>query len=68
MVIFGIIGLLIISYAVWIRKELRRDEWFIVGGLALLIYSIAIHDWVFIVLQVVFIASAALEMLKARKK
>lgn len=68
MLIFGIIGLLIISYAIWIRKEVRRDEWFIVGGIALLVYSIYIHDWVFIILQVVFITSAVLEMLKARRK
>lgn len=68
MIIFGIIGLLVISYAVWVRKEQPRDEWFIFGGAMLLVYSISIHDPVFTILQVVFIISAVLELTKARKK
>jgi len=65
MIIFGIIGLLVISYAVWVRKEKPRDEWFIFGGTMLLVYSISIHDPVFIILQIVFIISALLELIKA---
>ena len=66
--IFGIIGLIIISYAIWLKNEKRQDELFVLGGIFLLIYSVSIHDLVFIVLQVVFIASALIEIAKKRKK
>ena len=62
--IFGIIGLLIITAGVLIKKEKKQDLLFIIGGLALLIYSIYISDWIFIILQIVFILTAAWELLK----
>lgn len=64
MIYFGIIGLLIISCAIWIKNENRQNILFILGGLALLIYSILISDLIFIILQVVFILSAAIELFK----
>lgn len=68
MVIFGIIGLVIISIAVWIRKERKQDRWFIIGSIFLLLYSIGIHDVIFIVLQLIFMASALVELLKLKKR
>jgi sulfite exporter TauE/SafE len=66
--IFGIIGLLIITAGVLIKKEKKQDLLFIIGGLALLIYSIYISDWIFIILQIVFILTAAWELVKLNKK
>jgi hypothetical protein len=68
MYIFGIIGLIIASYAIWVRNEKRRDLWFVVGGICLLAYSISIGSLIFTILQLVFIASATMEMVKLKKK
>lgn len=65
--IYGIVGLLIISTSIWIKKEIRQDYLFILGGIALLKYSIDKGDVIFIILQVVFVISALLEILKMRK-
>jgi hypothetical protein len=67
MITFGILGLISISIAVWIRNERRQDVLFMVGGIFLLVYSIFIKDTVFIVLQIIFILSTLAELLKLRK-
>ena len=66
-IIFGIIGLLIISFSIWLRNENKQDVLFIIGGISLLIYSISIGDIIFIILQVVFIISALVEILRLSK-
>ncbi len=63
----GVAGLLIISRAVWFRNERTQDKWFVIGGILLLIYSVNIGSVIFTILQVVFIASALLELKKLRK-
>jgi lipid-A-disaccharide synthase-like uncharacterized protein len=65
--VFGILGLLVISFSIWLRNERKQDLWFILGGALLLGYSVSINDVIFIILQVVFIASAAAELLKLKK-
>ena len=60
--ICGIIGLVIITRAIYIRKQKRQDEMFAVGGIMLLVYSLYLHDLIFIVLQTVFIGSAFYEL------
>lgn len=55
---FGIVGLLIISYSIWIKNDRQKNFILIIGGLSLLAYSISIHDLVFIILQIIFIISA----------
>ena len=65
---FGIIGLLILSAAIWISDENRQDVLFIIGGISLLIYSISIGDLIFIILQIVFIVSALVEIIKFKHK
>lgn len=67
MEIFGIIGLIIITIAIW-QKEKRQDKLFVVGGLALLIYSYSLHNVIFIILQIVFIMSALIELFKNKRK
>lgn len=64
MIIFGIVGLLLITVGLWIKKEKMQDVIYIVGGVALLAYSIHKEDPVFIILQIVFIISALLELVK----
>ena len=68
MLYFGVIGLLCISYALWVKNEKRQDILFIIGGLFLLLYSYSIGDIIFITLQVVFILSALVELIKLSKK
>ncbi|HMP85449.1 MAG TPA: YgjV family protein, partial [Candidatus Paceibacterota bacterium] len=67
MIIFGIIGLLAISFAIWIKNDKQQDIIFIFGGIFLLIYSIFIKDLVFIFLQLIFILSAIIELIKIKK-
>jgi hypothetical protein len=65
---FGIIGLVLISIAVWIKKEKKQDLLFLLGGAFLLVHSLSIHDKIFIILQVVFMASALVELVKIKKR
>ena len=62
--IIGILGLLFISAGVVITNRKREDTLFILGGLCLAVYSIYIGDLIFIVLQIVFIASAVYNLVK----
>ncbi len=66
--IFGILGLLLITAGVLIKSEKKQDVFFAVGGLSLLVYSIYINDWIFIALQIVFILTAVIELIKLRAK
>ena len=66
--IFGIAGLLIASFAIWVKSERRQDSWFLAGSICLLIYSISIGDKIFIILQLVFIVSVLVEIFKLKKK
>ena len=68
MYILGIIGLVVISIAVWVRKERKQDFWFIIGSAFLLAYSIGIKDKIFIVLQLIFMTSAVVELAKLKRK
>lgn len=53
--IIGITGLLLITWGVTINSAQKRDWLFILGGIALLAYSIYIGDIIFIILQTVYI-------------
>jgi len=66
--ISGIIGLLLITYGIFIKKERRRDKEFALGGLFLLFYSIYLKDLIFVILQIVFISANLYEVYKLRKK
>jgi len=63
---FGITGLIIISVAIWL-KEKKQDVLFIIGGMALLVYSVSIQNPIFIILQLVFVFSALIELLKLKR-
>ena len=66
-IFFGVAGLIIISIAIWIKNEKQQDALFTLGGLCLLVYSISIKDIIFSTLQLIFIASSLIELLKIKK-
>ncbi len=66
--IIAILGLLLISYGVSVKKATKRDEIFVAGGVCLLIYSIYLRDPIFIPLQIVFIISSLYEIAHTRGK
>ncbi len=66
--LFGAIGLLIITYGIFEKRELRRDVLFALGGLGLLIYSISLMDPIFIPLQIVFIGASLYEIIVIKRR
>jgi len=68
MIWFGIIGLISISVGLWFKKEIKQDLVFIIGGISLLVYSFYIKDYIFLILQIVFILSALIELIKLSLK
>ena len=67
MIWFGILGLILISYALWLKNEVRQDIIFILGGLLLLVHSIYIEDIIFIILQIAFVLSALVELIRIKR-
>jgi lipid-A-disaccharide synthase-like uncharacterized protein len=67
-IIFGVLGLITLTYAVWIKNDQRRGILAAIGGAFLLVYSISVHDAIFIILQIVFIVSSLIEVIKISKK
>ncbi|MBT7755188.1 MAG: hypothetical protein HN726_03245 [Candidatus Magasanikbacteria bacterium] len=64
----GILGLLLITWGIFIKKEKRQDLIFIFGGLGLLFYSISLKDPIFITLQIVFIFASLYELAILNKR
>ena len=64
--IIGILGLIFIIVGVLIKPKNRkiRDILYILGGLALMVYSVHIKDIIFIILQVIFIFVAIYDFIK----
>jgi|GEM_PF-2286566 lipid-A-disaccharide synthase-like uncharacterized protein len=67
-IFFGIAGLITLTYAVWIKNSRRRGVWAAIGGVLMLVYSISLHDPIFITLQAVFIVSSLVEVLRSPAK
>ncbi|MDD9953189.1 MAG: hypothetical protein OXR66_02545 [Candidatus Woesearchaeota archaeon] len=64
----GILGLLLITVGVLLKKRAREDIFYILGGIFLLLYSISIGDMIFIVLQIIFIVAALFDFIRIQKK
>ena len=62
--IAGIVGLLLITTGVLVKKRKKEDLFYIFGGFALLAYSISKGDVIFIILQVVFTFAAIVDYLR----
>jgi hypothetical protein len=60
----GILGLILITLGVLLKKRKIEDVFYILGGIFLTIYSIHIKDAIFITLQVVFIVAAIYDLVK----
>jgi hypothetical protein len=61
---FGVLGLLIISCAILMHNRKHQDIAYIIGGILLEVYSIYIGDFVFITLQLFFVAIATYDYFK----
>ena len=66
--IFGIVGLLGITIGVLARNNMMQNGLFILGGVFLAVYSIAIENTIFLVLQIVFTIAAIYDLIASRKK
>ena len=66
--LFVILGLILITIGVLLKKRKQEDIFYIVGGLSLEVYSISIKDPIFIVLQAVFILAAFYDLVRKRKR
>ncbi|MFA6486450.1 MAG: hypothetical protein WCT40_03730 [Candidatus Magasanikbacteria bacterium] len=65
--ILGAIGLLFITAGVLDKKDLRRNWFFVVGGVGLCSYSIYLRDPIFIPLQIIFTLASLYEIFKFKK-
>lgn len=64
----GIIGLLLITWGVVEKKEVRQDWLFSIGGILLFLYSYWLGDVVFMTLQIVFTGASLYEIYTLRRK
>lgn len=62
----GAIGLLLITWGIFIKKEIRQDWIFALGGIFLLAYSVYLREIIFITLQVVFILASLFEIYRLK--
>jgi hypothetical protein len=62
--IFGIIGLVLITSGIIIKKRKAQDILYIVGGISLGTYSVSIGDLIFIILQSVFVLAVIYDSVK----
>ncbi len=66
--ILGAIGLLLITWGIFIQKETKQDWIFALGGVFLLAYSTYLRDPIFITLQIVFTGASLYEIYKIKHK
>ena len=67
-IIIAVVGLLCVTAGVLQRNEFKSDILYVIGGIFLAAYSIYIKNWVFIVLQIIFILGSLYEILKIKKE
>lgn len=63
----GILGLIIVAIGVLWQKKFIEDILYIIGGVALFVYSYHIREWIFIVFMVVFVVSALVHLVRTMK-
>lgn len=62
----GGFGLLLISIGIITKERQKQDFLYILGGIALEIYSIYLGDYIFIVLQIIFTVAALYDLVKIK--
>jgi len=65
--LFGVVGLILITFGIFCKKETNQDKVFALGGIFLLLYSVHLRDVIFITLQTVFIGASVYEIYKLKK-
>lgn len=65
--VFGVLGLIAITYATFSKKQSSRDLFLIGGGMGLLVYSISLKDPLFIPLQIIFILAAGYHLYQLKR-
>lgn len=66
--VFGIVGLLLITYGVLSKFPLIEKKYFIFGGIFMTIYSLFMGDLIFILLQIVFLSASIYKFFKIKKQ
>ncbi len=64
----GALGLIFITWGIFIKQEIKQDYIFALGGTFLLVYSVYLKDPIFIPLQIIFILASLYEIYKIKKK
>ncbi|MCX6780847.1 MAG: hypothetical protein NT003_01885 [Candidatus Magasanikbacteria bacterium] len=64
----GALGLILISIALLLKNRKKQDVLYILGGIFLELYSLHLHDSIFIVLQIIFTLSAVYDLCKCGSK
>ena len=65
--IIGALGLILISLGILTKERAKQDLLYIIGGICLEIYSLYLRDYIFITLQIIFILSAAYDLIQIKK-
>lgn len=63
----GTLGILLITIGIILRKRSLEDLFYALGGISLEIYSLHIHDLIFIVLQIIFTLTALYDFVRTLK-
>jgi len=63
----GMIGVLLIALGIIHRGRKTQDYLYITGGVCLEAYSISVRDFVFIILQLIFLLTAIYDFFKIKK-
>jgi lipid-A-disaccharide synthase-like uncharacterized protein len=64
----GVVGILLITSGILRKRKCAADEFFLAGGICLLVYSIYIRDALFVVLQIIYSISCAYDLIKNKCK
>lgn len=63
----GALGLFLVSAGIITKQRQRQDLLYIMGGVLLEIYSIYLHDIIFIVLQIIFTLAGIYDFVKLKR-
>ena len=66
--ILGALGLLLITWGIFVKNDTKQAYFFAAGGLLLLIYSIYLKDLIFIPLQTIFTLASIYKIKKTKQK
>jgi len=64
----GVLGIILITAGIVLKKRKKQDIFFIAGGICLEIYSIYINDMIFIILQIIFTLAAVYDFIRNTTK